>query len=60
MPSILVEVRSVYGNERIYPANLNAEMLCRLVGKKTLSREDLRIARELGHEVNERLVPVLS
>jgi hypothetical protein len=56
MAPILVEVRNVYGRELIYPANLNAARVCALLCKKTLSRSDLAILKELGHEVNERLV----
>lgn len=53
---IQVSVRNVYGRELIYPENDAARLLCQLVGTKTLSRDQLRLARELGHEI----VPVLG
>lgn len=51
---MLIEVtsRSVYGNELIYPANTAAATLAALVGKKTLSIQDLRLAQGLGHTIN--------
>lgn len=54
MPTILVEVRNVYGKDLIYPANHNASLLAKLVGKKTLTAHELEIAKQLGHEVNVR------
>lgn len=54
MGSILVEYRKVYGNVLIYPANLNAELLAELAGRKTLSERDLQIAERLGFEINRR------
>jgi hypothetical protein len=48
-----VEVRNVYGNELIYPANFVAEKFALLAGKKTLSRADLGVIGELGFEVEE-------
>ena len=48
-----VEVRSVYGNNMIYPANDVAERFTNLTGKKTLSRTDLANIRALGFAVKE-------
>jgi len=48
-----VEVRSVYGNDMIYPANDVAERFTNLTGKKTLSRTDLANIRAIGFEVKE-------
>lgn len=53
---IQIEGRKVYGNTLIYPYNDAAKLLAELVGKKTLSYNDLRIARQLGHTI----VPVLA
>jgi len=53
---IQIETRKVYGNTLIYPYNDAAKALAELVGKKTLSYNDLRIARQLGHDI----VPVLA
>jgi len=48
-----VEVRSVYGNEMIYPANFAAERFAAIAGKKTLSRADLANIKALGFSVEE-------
>jgi hypothetical protein len=48
---VLVEIKQTYGVERIYPRNATAEHFTSLTGQKTLSRDTLRIVRELGFEV---------
>lgn len=48
-----VEVRNVYGNEMIYPANFAAERFAAIAGKKTLSRADLTNIKGLGFAVEE-------
>lgn len=50
---IEVEVKNVYGNTLIYPANNAAKALARIAGKKTLSVADLQNASLLGLEVVE-------
>jgi len=50
---IEVEVKSVYGNTLIYPANDAAKALARIAGKKTLSVSNLQNASALGLEVVE-------
>lgn len=48
-----VEVRNVYGNAMIYPANQAAELFAKLAGKKTLDRDDLKNIKALGFVVEE-------
>ena len=50
-PVALVEFRSVYGNETIYPVNYEAERFAAIAGKKTLSRTDLMNIKALGFSV---------
>lgn len=50
---VQVEVRSVYGCDRIYPANDAAVTLAALAGKRTFSDADLKLIRELGFRVEE-------
>lgn len=50
---IEVEVKSVYGCDKIYPANDAAKVLAELTGKKTFSVTDLRNAGALGLEIVE-------
>ena len=55
---ILVEVRTVYGIKRTYPVCENAKRLAMLTGRKTLSKGDLTVIRELGIEVEFRPVTI--
>lgn len=48
-----IEVRSVYGNEMIFPANFAAERFAAIAGKKTLNRTDLLNIKALGFEVEQ-------
>lgn len=52
-PVCLVEVRSVYGNTTIYPANPAAERFAAIAGKKTLSNTDLMNIQALGFVIEE-------
>ena len=52
-PVVLVEVRSVYGNTTIYPANPAAERFAAIAGKKTLSNTDLMNIQALGFVIEE-------
>lgn len=50
---VKVEVRNVYGNEIIYPANRQAELFTKIAGKKTLNGIDLVNIKALGFAVEE-------
>lgn len=52
-PLVLVEVRNVYGNTTIYPANPAAERFAEIAGKKTLNNTDLMNIQALGFVVEE-------
>ena len=55
---ILVEVRTVYGNETIYPACDKAQAFCAIAGTRTLPRHLLKHITDLGFEV--RLAPQIT
>lgn len=48
---LLVEIKTVYGNETIYPANDTAQVFADLIGTKTLSRLKLGLIQALGYTV---------
>lgn len=48
---VKVQIKSVYGNERIYPRNPAGQMLCDLTKKTTLSRADIEVIKALGFTV---------
>ena len=48
---INVEIKSIYGKQRIYPACEKAETFCKLIGQNTLTDLDVQRIKELGFEV---------
>ena len=52
-PVVKVEVRNVYGNDMIYPANAAAERFAAIAGNKTLRGIDLVNIKALGFAVEE-------
>lgn len=53
MKVIQVEVRTVYGVDKIYPVNEAAQILASIAGTKTLSAQTIEYANALGLEVVE-------
>ena len=49
---ITVAVRSVYGNDLVYPADEKAILFAQLIGAKTFSAGQLRTIRALGYTVH--------
>lgn len=49
--NITITIKNVYGNETIYPACEHSRLLARLAGKKTLSRQDIDLIKQLGYLV---------
>jgi hypothetical protein len=54
MKMITVEIKSVFGNEKIYPVSVEAHTFAKLIGQKTLTERDITIIKELGYEVQVR------
>ena len=52
-PIALVEFRSVYGNEMIYPANETASLFAKIAKKTTLNADDLKTMKLLGFSVQQ-------
>lgn len=50
-PEVMVDLRSNYGNEAIYPANATAELALALTGRKTFKRADLSVLERLGFAI---------
>lgn len=50
-PKLQLQMRSVYGSDRIYPVNDTAKLFVQLTGRKTLFTEDLKIATALGFDL---------
>jgi hypothetical protein len=50
---LIVTVKSVYGNDMIYPINDIAKKFANLIGKKTFSKTDLAIISNLGYTITQ-------
>jgi len=48
---LIVEIKSVYGVERIYAVCNNSKLITKLKQSKTLNKEDISILRELGYKI---------
>ena len=51
---ITVEIKSVYGVERIYAVCNNAKLITKLKQSKTLNKDDISILRELGYQIETK------
>lgn len=50
---ILIEVKNVYGNQTIYPANEKAKIFAEMLGQKTLTPRDLDGIARLGFKIEQ-------
>lgn len=46
--NVEVLLKRVYGNERFYPVNNAAQILCAILKASTLTKEQLKICKENG------------
>jgi hypothetical protein len=49
--NIQVNIKQVYGVDRIYPVNDKAIILTQLTNKKTLDKRDIELIKRLGYEI---------
>lgn len=52
--TITVSIKNVYGNDLIYPVCDKAIQFAKLTGKKTLSKHDLNIIKDLGYTITAK------
>ena len=50
---VKIEVRRVYGNDLVYPANEMAENFVRLTGQKTFSHSQLQVIKAMGFQIEQ-------
>ena len=50
-PILTVEIRSVYGEDKVYPVNNQAQILAGIAGTTTLTTRTLRLAVRMGFTV---------
>lgn len=51
MKTLLVKVRTVYGEQKVYPINDLAQTFAALTGHKTLTPAAIHLIKQLGYEV---------
>ena len=51
---LIVEVKNIYGVERIYAVCNNSKLITKLKQSKTLSKEDISILKELGYTIQTK------
>jgi hypothetical protein len=56
---IQVQIKSVYGNELVYPICDNAKLFASIKGQKTLTSRDLAHIKQLGYAI-EIVHPAIS
>ena len=49
--TILVRFDRVYGKVTCYPANEQAELICAMTGRKTLTPVDIKTAKAMGFQI---------
>jgi len=50
--NVIVKVKNVYGNDLIYPVNIQALRFSALLNKKTFSESDLRVINQIHPDIN--------
>ena len=51
MPTIKIQIRNIYGDEKFYPICDTAKALARLAGTKTITPGAYEIIKSLGYSV---------
>lgn len=51
MREIIVQIKSVYGNEVIYPVCEHSKLFAELAGTKTLTKQAVNVIKNLGYTV---------
>lgn len=49
--TIKVEIKTIYGTEKIYPADDMAKGFCNLLNQKTLTEQDIKKIKAMGFTV---------
>ena len=49
---ILVQIKSVYGQDKIYPVCDNAKTFAEMVGQQTLTHHNIAHIKKLGYAIN--------
>tara|TARA_R100000544_G_C2162327_1_gene28251 strand:- start:240 stop:449 length:210 start_codon:yes stop_codon:yes gene_type:complete len=50
--NVIVKVKNVFGNDLIYPVNIQALRFAALLNKKTFSESQLRVINQIHPDIN--------
>lgn len=48
---IIVDIKTVYGNDLVYPVCENAKLFCSIANSKTLSSQTIKSIKSLGFTI---------
>ena len=54
--NLIIELKTVYGNDRVYPICNKAKKLCELTNQKTFSKFAIQKLKELGYTFTQKEV----
>ena len=54
--NITYRVKNVWGNDLMYPVSLDAKFICQISGKKTLTDDSIRLAKQFYPDTTSELV----
>ncbi|MDH5548051.1 MAG: hypothetical protein OEZ43_20935 [Gammaproteobacteria bacterium] len=60
MKQIIVKVKNVYGQDKIYPVCNAAQTFARIAGTRTLTPEVMSQIKKLGYVVTEERTPMID
>jgi uncharacterized membrane protein len=49
--TLIVKIKNQYGIDRIYPVNTTAHLMAKIANRKTLDRDHIETAKQLGYTV---------
>ena len=49
--------KKIYGSEFFYPCSPDAQTICKLIKKPTLTLEHLKICKDAGWNVKQKIIP---
>jgi hypothetical protein len=51
-PEIHVIIKSIYGQDKVYPHCDSSKTFCHMLGQATLTDENIKYIKELGYTIN--------
>lgn len=52
MKTITVQIKNVYGEQKVYPVCAESEFFTKLAGTKTLTQDKINLIKQMGYIIN--------